>query len=148
MHCDDSGMRIILWIFICVTRSCKMVSDHSYRNWFFTTNSLFISRIYPDSYGNGRLLKNYYISGPKPVDYQKLITFPFSSRWSHVGHKWLKLVGGGSSLVRQTMLYAFRRYGQRYPPRWITLTFSTFSFSTFQLFRITRDLRCLWIYGF
>ena len=46
------------------------------------------------------------------------------------------------------MLYAFRRYGQRYPPRWITLTFSTFSFSTFQLFRITRDLRCLWILGF
>ena len=46
------------------------------------------------------------------------------------------------------MLYAFRNYGQRYPPRWITLTFSTFSFSTFQLFRITRDLRCLWILGF
>ena len=46
------------------------------------------------------------------------------------------------------MLYAFRRYGQRYPPRWITLTFSTFSFSTFQLFQITRDLRCLRILGF
>ena len=46
------------------------------------------------------------------------------------------------------MLYAFRRYGQRYPPRWITLTFSTFSFSAFQLFQITRDLRCLRILGF